>query len=75
MSGRKAAVGWGYLEVCDGEVRVLAETACTKEFLEKAETEKKLRSVEDSLKKDDLEPAVRRNLEKESRRLKAELEL
>ena len=72
---QNVAVGWGYLEVCNGEVRVLAETVQTKEALERAITEKKLREVEDSLKKDDLEPKIRQNLERERLRLQAELDL
>lgn len=72
---QNVAVGWGYLEVCNGEVRVLVETVQTKEALERAKTEKKLKEVEDSLKKDDLEPKIRQNLERESLRLQAELDL
>ena len=71
---QNVAVGWGYLEVCNGEVRVLAETAQTKEALERSATEKKLKEVEESLK-EDLEPKNRQNLERERLRLQAELDL
>ena len=72
---QSVAVGWGYLEVCGGEVRVLAETVQTREALERAETETKLKEVRDSLKKDDLEPEIRQKLERERQRLQAELDL
>lgn len=72
---RNVAVGWGYLEVYNGEVRVLAETVRTKEALERAATEKTLEEVEDSLKQEDLEPKIRQKLERERLRLQAELDL
>ena len=72
---KNVAVGWGYLEVYGDEVRVLAETVRTKETLERAETEKKLKEVKSSLKKDDLEPKIRQKLERERQRLQAELDL
>lgn len=72
---QSVAVGWGYLEVCGGEVRVLAETVRTKETLERGETEKKLKEVKSSLKKDDLEPKNRQKLERERQHLQAELDL
>ena len=71
----KVAVGWGYVEVFNNKVRVLAETAQTRSALKTAETEKKLRETESALKNDDLDPPARRTLERERRRLQAELDL
>ena len=72
---QKTAIGWGYLELIDDQVRVLAESAATKHSLDKAKSEKALKKVLESLKKTDLEPKDREKLEKEKLRLVAELAL
>jgi len=71
----KVAIGWGYLEVLQDEVKVLAESAQTKEALDLAQTEKKLQVVEQTLKRRDLEPKERERLEKERLRLQGEKDL
>ena len=48
---QSVAVGWGYLEVCGGEVRVLAETVQTKEALERADNGDKTKGSERFFKK------------------------
>ena len=72
----EVAVGWGYIEVSEEEVRILAETGGTRETLKKAEVERKIKELEKELEKEDiLEPQKRRELEREKQRLQAELSL
>ena len=69
------ALGWGYLEVHPEGVRVLAESAKTKEALDKAQVEKSLQKVLIQLENIDLEPKEREKLEKEKLWLEGQLEL
>ena len=69
------AVGWGYLEIKETDVFVLAETLQTKEALDRAETEKELKTMEEKLSKIDLTPKERRELEKARQKLQAALSL
>lgn len=71
----KLALGWGYLEVQQDEVRILAESAATKESLDKAQVEKDLKNILDQLNRRDLEPSEREKLEREKLWLEGELEL
>ncbi len=71
----KAALGWGYLEVYQDDVRVLAESAITKESLDKAQVEKELKNILERLSQWDIEPSEREKLEKEKIWLEGELEL
>ncbi len=71
----KLALGWGYLEVQQDEVRVLAETAAVKDSLDRDQTEKQLQKLLERLNSWDLEPAEREQLEKEKLWLEGELEL
>ena len=71
----KVALGWGYLEVHQDEVRVLAESAVTKESLDKAQAEKDFKRILEQLSRWDLEPFEREKLEKEKLRLEGEMEL
>ena len=71
----KLALGWGYLEVQQDEVRVLAESAATKESLDRAQVEKDLEKNLEQLNRRDLEPSEREKLEREKLWLEGELEL
>lgn len=77
---QRLAVGWGYLEISppkngETEVRVLAESAETKETLDRAKAELALKAAEKELARRDLEPAGRERLARERLRLKSELEI
>ena len=69
------ALGWGYLEVQIERVRVLAESAETKETLDKAKAEQELKQVLAQLERMDLDPKGREKLEKEKLCLEGQLEL
>lgn len=71
----KLALGWGYIEVHKGDVRILAESSKTKESLDRAETEKALAKIQEELKRIDLEPSEREKKEKERLWLEGQLEL
>ncbi len=75
---RRLAVGWGYLEISpprngETDVRVLAESAETKETLDRAKAERELQAAEKELARMDLEPAERERLKRERLRLESEL--
>ena len=71
----KLALGWGYLEVHEGNVRILAESVATKDSLDKAQSEKDLKSILEQLDRWDIEPSEREKLEKERFWLEGKLEL
>lgn len=71
----RVALGWGYLEIHENDVRVLAESAVTKENLDKAQAEKELKQVLEKLNRRDLEPSERKRWEKEKLWLEGKLEL
>lgn len=71
----KLALGWGYVEVHQGDVRILAESAETKDTLDKAQSEKELKKVLEQLEKEDIKPSEREKLEKERLWLEGKLEL
>ena len=71
----KLALAWGYLEVQQDEVRILAESAATKESLDRAQVEKDLKTILNQLNRRDLEPSEREKLEKKKLFLEGELEL
>lgn len=71
----RVALGWGYLEVHQDDVRVLAESAITKEKLDKAQAEKELKKVLEQLNRQDLEPSEREKWGKEKLWLEGKLEL
>jgi len=75
LEEKKLALGWGYLEVHHGDVRVLAESVETKESLDRSRAEKNLKEILKKLKEPYLEPSKRDKLEKEKLRLVGELEL
>lgn len=72
---KKIALGWGYLEVQEGDVRILAESAETKNSLDRTRTKKDLEIVLKKLDDRSLEPSEREKLEKEKLRLESELAL
>jgi len=72
---RSLALGWGYLEVYPGGVRILAESAETKESLDRSQTEKELKQVLLDLEDLTLEPSKRERLEKQKLLLEGRLEL
>ena len=72
---KSLALGWGYLEVHPEGVRVLAESAETKETLDKARVEQDLKQILAQLEKMGLEPQEREKLEKEKLWLEGQLEL
>ena len=74
-SWENLALGWGYLEVHSEGVRVLAESAQTKETLDRAKTEQDLKQLLAQLERIDLEPKERDKLEKERLWLEGQLEL
>jgi len=69
------ALGWGYLEVYPGGVRILAESAETKESLDRAKAEKELKQALLDLEDLTLEPSQRERLEKQKLLLESQLEL
>lgn len=71
----KLALGWGYVEVHQGDVRILAESAATKASLDRAQVEKKLQEVLKKMSQWDIDPSEREKLEKEKLWLEGELEL
>lgn len=74
-TSKKVAVGWGYLEISKGEVRVLAETAQTKQALDKNKIDKELSQLLKELKESDFDFEKRKELEKRIKTLQAEKEL
>lgn len=74
-SWESLALGWGYLEVHSGGVRVLAESAETKQTLDRAKTQQNLKHVLAQLERIDLEPKEREKLNKEKLWLEGQLEL
>lgn len=72
---KKLALGWGYLEVHHGDVRILAESAATKESLDRAQIEKDRNKVLEQLVRPDIDPLEKEKLEKEKIRLEGQLEL
>ena len=71
----KLAVSWGYVEVENDRVRILSESAATKETLDKAKIKKELVSIKKSLSNPYLEPKDKEELEKKRQWLESELEL
>ena len=71
----KVAVSWGYLEISQSEVKVLAESAKTKKFLKDAKIEERLRELEEAMKDPYISPLKREALFKERETLLAEKEL
>lgn len=69
------ALGWGYLEVYWGGVRILAESAETKETLDRAQTQQNLQKVLSELKNLNLEPAERQKLERQKQLLESQLQI
>ncbi|MBC6415036.1 MAG: ATP synthase F1 subunit epsilon [Bdellovibrionales bacterium] len=69
------ALGWGYLEVQLENVRILAESAETKESLDRAKTEKDLKKILLQLEDIRLEPSQREKLEKQKLLMESQLEL
>ena len=69
------ALGWGYLEVYQGGVRILAESAETKESLDRDKVKKELKQVLLELEKITLEPSEREKREKQKLLLEGQLEL
>lgn len=69
------ALGWGYLEVHSGGVRVLAESAETKQTLDRVKIQQDLKQVLAELERIDLEPKEREKFNKEKLWLEGQLEL
>ena len=69
------AVGWGYLEVCQNQVKILAESLEVKQDLDRARIQKELKSLLQKLKSLDLEPSERKELEKQKQWLESRLAL
>ena len=69
------ALGWGYLEVHWDGVRILAESAETKETLDRAQSQKALEKTLSQLKNLGLEPAQREKLERERQLLESLLKI
>ena len=72
---KKLALAWGYIEVCPEEVRILAESAETKESLDRGKVETRLRELLSSLENLSLSPLERKKLVREKLWLEAELKL
>ena len=72
---KSMALGWGYLEVYPGGVRILAESAETKESLDRAKIEKELKQLLTQLEDLTLEPSQREKLEKQKLILESQKEL
>lgn len=75
ISWEKVALGWGYLEVCQDEIKILAESAATKKTLDKVQAEKELKEALKNLNQWDIEPVEREKWTKEKIRLEGLLEL
>lgn len=76
LKWKKLALGWGYIEVSGfGEVRILAESAETKETLDRENVKARLTKVLSSLEELSLPPQERDKLKKEKLWLEAELKL
>lgn len=69
------AVGWGYLEVCQNRVKILAESLEVKQNLDRTRIQKELKSLFKKLEQDDLEPSKRKELEKQRQWLESRLAL
>ena len=67
----KVAVGWGYLEISEGKIRVLADTAQTKLALDQKKIEEDLRIALSKQKEMEFDFEKRQDLEKEIKRLTA----
>lgn len=72
---KSVAVGWGYLEINEREVSVLAEGIQTKEALDRVKTETEIKAIEERLSLPELEPKERRKLEKKLQELQSTLQL
>jgi len=71
----KVAIGWGYLEVTQEEVRILAETAQTKEALDQEKLEREIKNCLKELETTVFDFEKRKNIEKKLKQLEAEREL
>ena len=69
------AIGWGYLEVHWALVRILAESAETKETLDRAQAEKKLQEILSQLKNIELGRLEREGLERQKQLLESQLQI
>ncbi len=72
---RETAVSWGYVEVQAEKVIVLAESAETKEELDKDKAQKALENILKKLKDPRLLPEEIRNLKREEKEQKTRLSL
>ena len=69
------ALGWGYLEVHWDGVRILAESAETKETLDRDQSQKNLQKTLEELKNLSLEPTERQKLERQKQLLESQLQI
>ena len=75
LKWKKLALAWGYIEVCPQEVRILAESAESRETLDREKVKARLREVLLSLEDLSLPPLDRSKLKREKLWLEAELKL
>ena len=61
----KVALGWGYLEVRQDKITILAESAETKKTLDRAQAKKNLEEVLKKLHRWDIEPSEREKWDRE----------
>ena len=75
LKWEKLALGWGYIEVFRGDVRILAESAETKESLDREKVKLQLEKILLDLQNSALSPPEREKLKKERLWLESELKL
>ena len=71
----KVALGWGYLEVRQDKITILAESAETKKTLDRAQAKKNLEELLKKLHRWDIEPSEREKWDRERLRLEGILNL
>ncbi len=71
----QAVVSWGYCEVIDGEVRVLAETAETADMLDKGRVEKAVKLTQEKLTSSEVTPEDINKYQRKLKRAEKRLEL
>lgn len=71
----QAVVSWGYCEVINEEVRILAETAETPDMIDKKRVEDSLKSTEEKLNSNEVTPEEINKYQRKLKRAEKRLEL
>lgn len=72
---KKAVITWGYCEIMDGTIKLLAEGVTTKEQVDLSLSEKVKKEAEEKLASNTLEPEQIKEYQNKLKKAQAELEL